>query len=61
MTTPSGNGYTADKKVRRYFWLWILVSQKCVTNDAPACIVSLLAGNEKSPLADAAGERRTQQ
>jgi len=27
-----------------------------VTNDAPACIVSLLAGNEKSPLTDAAGK-----
>jgi len=35
-------------------------SDSSVTNDAPACIVSLLAGNEKSPLADAAGERRTQ-
>lgn len=35
-------------------------SSSSVTNNAPACIVSLLAGNEKSPLADAAGKRRTQ-
>jgi len=56
----AGNRYTADKKVRRHFWLWILVSQKCETNDAPVGIVSLLAGNEKSPLTDAAGKRRTQ-
>lgn len=44
----AGNRYTADKKVRRHFWLWILVSQKCETNDAPAGIISLLAGNEKA-------------